>query len=116
MADFKYVFKELVRGRKAIGMDDEPLIPTHAYRFTDDSIAKLEEDILQWSKENPEFKYPTWYVWLESMGVLGEFKKPGEVSVIEKLLSFYPTPKILEEIPQDMAEKLSIKPIIKGEQ
>ena len=75
---------------------------------------ETEEIVMQWAAEHPVV-YPTWYEWLQEMGVmtdihdrLNNYKQVMEVC--GKPLYSIPNAKVLCPIPADIAEKLGIEP------
>ena len=70
--------------------------------------ALVEAAVMSWAAENPEPQFPTWGNWLAEIGLINwQNNGEGEYSVM------FPTFKMCEPIPADMAEKLGIEP--KGE-
>lgn len=94
---FQEVMREWVRSRKAINENKLSNCPLEM--FTDDYIANIEKEVMAWSAEHPVV-YPTWEEWLITQGVIKENQNGG---------IGYPMPKLLEPIPDDIAEKLGIK-------
>lgn len=98
-----------------------PLVTKHAgypcdEALTDlsqESIAQLEEIVMQWAAENPEPAYPLWGEWLLSIGAARRvptgipfmlpngkiIEPPYEINV-----------DLYDHIPADIAEKLGIEP------
>ena len=66
-----YTFAEVVktRNRMCTGTDCEkcPLKNGWCYKistlYTDESIAEFERAVMDWAKQNPEMRYPTWREW-----------------------------------------------------
>lgn len=67
---------------------------------------KMEELVMSWAAEHPEPVYPTWYEWLEDVGIV--YKVKSEYSQIYDIV--LSTPKLFEPIPADTAQKLGIEP------
>ena len=61
-----------------------------------ESMAQVEQIVMEWAAEHPEPVYPTWYTWLIMMGAVGS---------VEDLFSDLQRP-----IPADIAERLGIEP------
>ena len=61
----------------------------------------IERETMTWAAEHPEPKYPTWYEWLVSVGVLG-INKDRDCIMLK--------PELRHPIPADIAEKLGIEP------
>jgi hypothetical protein len=57
---------------------------------------------MQWAAEHPEPQYPTWWEWLENMGIVSKAK--SECS------KFFDTTRMYDNIPADIAQKFGIEP------
>lgn len=75
----------------------------------------IETEVMAWAAEHPEPQYPTWFEWLESVGVAGGlpggepyFNGTEWNPVYLEHAAF--TSKAFEPIPADIAEKLGIEP------
>ena len=74
----------------------------------------MAEKIMRWAADHQEPVYPSWFEWLESVGVAGSLPEdePYYVGSWEpiylKRAAF--TPKAFEPIPADIAQKLGIEP------
>ena len=62
-------------------------------------LVSAEKIIEKWAKENPEPVYPTWYEWLNQIGVLGTAAL-GAGYVSDRLCTMH--------IPADIAQKLGL--------
>ena len=62
---------------------------------------ECESIIMQWAAEHPEPVYPSWWSYLESIGVL-----PHEVTFAQ----LKPVDGLLGAIPADIAKKLGLQP------
>ena len=71
-------------------------------RFINNNPKKAEEVIMSWAAEHPEPVYPTWWEWLENMGIVSNAK--SECS------KFFDTTRMYDSIPADIAQKLGIEP------
>ena len=69
-------------------------------KIKDININKFAEKVMQWAAEYPEPIYPTWFEWLNEIGVLQGCVADREVAAA--LLD--------NSIPRDIAEKLELKP------
>lgn len=103
MAEFREVMKQWVRARKATAsnLDGNVLSVYPLEDYDDRLIADIEKNVMQWAAEHPEPVYPTWEEWLITQGVIKENQNGG---------IGYPTPKLLEPIPADIAERRGIDP------
>ena len=97
MAEFKYVMQQLRRARLEHNLEDSPLFSPSAKGTTDDMLDQCEQEVLNWAKEHPEQRYPTWYDWLFEIGAID----------IENAL----ITSLGKRIPKDIAEAHNIKPI-----
>lgn len=70
-------------------------------KISEAEASKIEADIMSWAAKHPEPVYPTWEEWLITQGVIKENQNGGVG---------YPTRKLLESIPVNIAEKLRIEP------
>ena len=71
-------------------------------------IEKTEEFIIEWAKEHPKPKYPTWLRWLVKQKVLMSencFHFPNLMAAV-----YQPGENLFKEIPQEIAEALGIPP------
>lgn len=71
-----------------------------------ESMAQVEQIVMEWASENPEpvYEYPTWWEYLQSIGVLG-------VNASKTMGISYATDRICtERVPKDIAEALGIEP------
>jgi hypothetical protein len=71
---------------------------------------------MSWAAEHPEPVYPTWVEWLKTEGVIPYMK--GLVVVRGDDGNFHDgrvniTEKMLDHIPDDIAEKLGLEPVNK---
>lgn len=72
-----------------------------------------EKTVMSWAAEHPEPVYPTWFEWLEKVGVAGSAyqQEPcfsGDKEIFLKTAAF--TLKAFTTIPADIAEKLGLQP------
>ena len=67
--------------------------------------AEIEGKVAAWAAEHPEPVYPTWFKWLEDVGIV--FKAKSEYSQIYDTV--LPTFKMFDPIPADIAKKLGIE-------
>lgn len=82
----------------------------------DDEILKAIVKVVQWAKENPEPKYPSWHDWQrETFPSQTRYICPMTFGVDCPAGAVTSTQKCTEcrnqHIPADIAEKLGIKPI-----
>ena len=74
---------------------------------TDEAMFReLEDFVVKWEEAHPEPVYPTWWEWLEDMGIVGKVK--SEYSEIFDTICV--ETKMFNPIPADIAEKLGLKP------
>lgn len=66
-------------------------------------IEWAEKVIKEWLEDHPEPKYPSWFEWLQSVGVIPK-------AVTERIIHADPDIKIFSEMPEDIARKLGIEP------
>lgn len=66
-----------------------------------ESMAQVEQIVMEWATEHPEPVYPTWREWLMSIGVINDVYPQGAIDVLGNLK---------QPIPADIAEKLGIEP------
>lgn len=76
-------------------------------------LTPIGEAVMKWAAEHPESVYPTWFEWLEKIGVAGKAYQlesyfSGYKEILLKTEVF--TPKAFTAIPADIAEKLGIEP------
>ena len=74
---------------------------------------RIEKIVMDWAAEHPEPVYPSWFEWLEKIGVAGRAYdlEPyfiGDKEILLRTAAF--TPKAFEPIPADIAEKLGLEP------
>lgn len=69
-------------------------------------LTKFETAIMKWAAEHPEPVYPTWWEWLENMGVVGKAK--SEYSEVFDTICV--GTRMFDHIPADIAQKLGIQP------
>jgi len=77
--------------------------------YEDDShvdYADVEKNVTAWAAEHPEPKYPTWWEWLENMGIVSKAK--SEYSEIFDTICV--GTRMFDSIPADLAQKLGIEP------
>lgn len=110
MSEFSEVMRQWVRARKAINENELSCWPLEM--FTDDYIANIEKEVMEWAAEHPEPVYPTWREYLTSIGVIPE-------AVIlqtenDEFNTFWRWDEACaltnKRIPADIAEKLGIEP------
>lgn len=70
-------------------------------QFISNNPSKAEEIIMAWAAEHPEPVYPTWWEWLENIGIVS--KPKSECSKI------FDTTKMYDNIPADIAQKHGIE-------
>ena len=58
--------------------------------------------VMQWAAEHPEPQYPTWWEWLENMGIVSKAKSESS--------KFFDTTRMYDNIPADIAQKFGIEP------
>lgn len=118
MADFVQTMKDWKRMCNAMGKEDEytacdkcklrsfgcPAIYEKECDGAD--WTRVEDVVATWAAENPEPVYPTWFEWLEDVGIVSKAK--SEYSQIYDTV--LPTRKLFDPIPADIAEKLGIEP------
>lgn len=69
-----------------------------------DAYVDAEYIVMKWASEHPELVYPTWWEYLQSIGVLG-------ANASQTIGISYATDRICtERVPQDIAKALGIKP------
>ena len=66
----------------------------------------VERVVAKWAAEHPEPKYPTWWEWLKSMGIVSKAK--SEYSEIFDTIC--EETRMFDSIPADIAQKLGIEP------
>ena len=66
----------------------------------------VERIVMSWVDEHSEPVYPTWFEWLEDIGIVSKAK--SEYSQIYDVV--LPALKMFEPIPADIAKKLGIEP------
>lgn len=71
--------------------------------FDDEKFAGV---VMAWAAEHPELVYPTWWEWLENMGIVGKAK--SEYSEVFDTISV--GMRMFDPIPADIAQKLGIEP------
>lgn len=106
MTEFQEVMREWVRSRKAINENKLSHYPLEM--FTDDHIANIEKEVMEWAAEHLEPIYPTWGEWLYEMGIVGLEPSPRYDENYQ--MEHFCTPKINSPIPADIAQKLGITP------
>jgi hypothetical protein len=128
MAEFTVVIKEIGRMCAAIGdckgcslgLDDDCklLAALDENDVSLDQIAEIERIVMDWAKENPELRYPTWNEWYKAtfpnsnyhtIPCPSMFYKICETSNYHGEVECYECKN--QPIPADIAEKLGIKPI-----
>lgn len=105
MAEFSEVMRQWSRICDSTNCEDCPLFGL-SNDFTCTKAAKCyakaaEEIIMRWAAEHQEPVYPTWYEWLNHIGVLGT-AAIGAGYVSDRLCTM--------RIPADIAQKLGIEP------
>ena len=113
MAEFSEVMRQFDRMCKShAGCVDCPLAIKGSVEtkcsigsFIDDS-EYVEREIMAWAAEHPEPVYPTWWEWLENMGIVS--KPKSECSKI------FDTTRMYDNIPADFAQKHGIEPLPKA--
>ena len=65
------------------------------------NIEEAESLIMQWAAEHPEPVYPTWFEWLDSLGLIKSFSNEDGVA-----FQF----DWDKRIPADIAQKLGLEP------
>jgi hypothetical protein len=65
-------------------------------------MAKVEEAVMSWVAEHPETVYPTWWEWLENMGIVSKANSEST--------RFFDTTRMYDNIPADIAQKMGIVP------
>lgn len=82
--------------------------------LSDSDISEIEETVVAWAAEHPKSVYPTWFEWLEGLGVVGLVpdSEPYITGVDKKVYMQVPAfrPKAFDHIPADIAEKLGLQP------
>ena len=119
MAEFQVVAKELERMcntyhalRGICGTDECPLYcedlcyAQAMVHVHGDDACNLEKVVMSWAAEHPEPQYPTWWEWLENMGIVSKAK--SEYSEIFDTICV--GTKMFDPIPADIAQKLGIEP------
>jgi hypothetical protein len=64
--------------------------------------AEIGEKVATWATEHPEPVYPTWWEWLENMGIVSKAKSESS--------KFFDTTRMYDNISADIAQKLGIEP------
>lgn len=115
MAEFQEVMRQWVRARKAtygINGEYEHLSNRVLNYWTDECIAQLEKEVMQWAAEHPEPVYPTWAEWLLTVG--GGVEKTFETGGYSgnTWVEDYETVVVAldSRIPADTAHMLGVKP------
>ena len=62
----------------------------------------VEQDVMSWAAENPKPVYPTWWEWLESIGIASKVKSDS--------IMFHDATKMYDPIPANIAQKLGLQP------
>lgn len=112
MAEFQEVMRDWSRMCKANSIEDDGCKDCPVNNFRDNgcvAIYEIEDGIdweeyanaiTAWAAEHPEPVYPTWFEWLDEIGVLQNCITDREVA--KALLD--------KRIPADIAQKLGVKP------
>ena len=78
---------------------------------------KLEKCIVEWVACNPEPQYPTWVDWLESMDLISKPYGWDKITPnADGRLVCTTTEKAKEPMPEDIAQKLGLKPVVHKEE
>ena len=113
MAEFVEVtFQHVRMCRKCSACVDCPLYDSKLctvakYELTRKDLREAEAIIIQWANENPGPAYPTWGEWFESRGdLISGWDNTTSVGwLYNRILEV-----LHEPIPDDIAEKLGVKP------
>ena len=100
MAEFQEVMREWVRSRKAINEDKLSYWPLNM--FTNDFIANIEKEVMEWAAEHPVV-YPTWWEWLVSIGAVTRKVTPDVALELANT-------GLMDQIDPDTANELGIEP------
>ena len=100
MAKFTEVFHQIQRMCNGtacnvcrLNFGDENYIHCGARPYGNAHVDEIEKIVMDWAKEHPEPRYPTWQEWLKERGVISAG-------------GFYE--KAFMPIPDDIAEKLGL--------
>ena len=122
MAEFQIVMHNMARICKKYWPDHEdecsedcPLYDTWCFNMDADfpqmdrkqqDMAKVKEVVIAWAEKHPAPVYPTWWEWMENMGVVSKAK--SEYSEVFDTICV--GTRMFDPIPADIAEKLGLKP------
>ena len=90
------------------GCEDCPIVRnTHGARCGDmpgemQDVESIVCEVEKWATEHQEPVYPTWWEWLENMGIVSKAKSESS--------KFFDTTRMYDNIPADIAQKLGIEP------
>lgn len=110
MAEFKTVIEEYRRMCASLRCEDcvfGKLENQCENIFDEMEPENIENVVMAWSKNHPKKVYPSWKEWLEEIGLIYKVTTYG-------LTTNKMTGKMYEPIPDDIAEKLNIKPKNEG--
>ena len=100
MAEFGEVMRQWVRAKKAISIETSDVlsnIPLNSY--TDELIAGIEKEVMEWATKHPEPVYETWLEFIK------RFEIGGQKSDDDFIYWMGTT-----SIPTEIAEKLGLEP------
>ena len=112
MAEFQEVMKQFSRmckfyqSRRSCPMECpmQGLNVSQCRKQITDAYVDAENIIMGWASKHPELVYPTWWEYLQSIGVLG-------VNASQTMGISYATDRICtERVSKDIADALGIKP------
>jgi hypothetical protein len=121
---FQEVMKQVKRmcsqaaGCSACSLKNRCLTTEFPCRCGENYYAEIERIVMDWAKENPELRYPTWNEWYKAtfpnsnyhtIPCPSMFYKICETSNYHGEVECYECKN--QPIPADIAEKLGIKPI-----
>lgn len=82
------------------------VIDTEIKNSTDNVFRIIDERVQAWADKNKEPVYPTWWEWLENMGIVSKAK--SEYSEIFDRVCW--GARMFDQIPASIAEKLGLEP------
>lgn len=110
MAEFKEVvhhFQRMVKSWEDGGLFEKDNLEKAAasmIAIPDETAAlNFERYVMNWAKEHPEKKYPSWTDYLMDIGVIGKVLPHEGYKIVLMLAN--------SEIPEEIAKKLQIKPV-----
>ena len=81
---------------------------------TPQDIERFEAAVTRWAAENPVKVYPTWWEWLQAMGLIRiQWNGPVLASMrlgVDDIDYISVKKKMLEHIPADIAQRLGLQP------